>query len=80
MKHAVWYTFRQRFEKARERHGADFYRGTAKQDEQGGYALFVEDHAGASPKTGRNAAEAGNKDTAPGRENKGTGIPERDAF
>ena len=60
--------------------GSDFYRGTTEQDEQGGHALFTEDHAGASSKAGRNAAEAGIKDPDPGIENKGTGIPERNAL
>ena len=41
---------------------------------------LLEDHAGASSKAGRNAAEAGIKDPDPGRENKGTGIPERNAL
>ena len=58
-----------------------------EQDEQGGYALAGKDHAGSLSETGSGLTEAeryltktGNKDPAPGRENKGTGIPERDAL
>ena len=57
----------------RLRDGSDFYRGTTEQDEQGGYALAGKDDAGSLSGTG-------NKDPAPGRENKGTGIPECDAL
>lgn len=35
---------------------------TTEQDGQGEYIFFVEDHAGASSKAGRNAPESGNKD------------------
>ena len=65
----------------RRHDGSDFYRGTTEQDEQGDDILsLVKIMQGHYQKQKETLEKQENKDPAPGRENKGTGIPERNAL